>query len=32
MTIARWRVIAIILGTLWIGAILLGIAYDFLLI
>ena len=32
MTIARWRVIAIILGTLWIGAILLGITYDFLLI
>ena len=32
LTIARWRVLAIILGTLWIGAILLGIAYDFLLI
>jgi uncharacterized membrane protein YraQ (UPF0718 family) len=32
MTIARWRVIAIILGTLWIGAILLGITYDFFLI
>ena len=32
LTIARWRVIAIILGTLWIGATLLGIAYDFLLI
>jgi uncharacterized protein len=32
MTIARWRVIAIVLGTLWIGAILLGITYDFLLI
>lgn len=32
LTIARWRVLAIILGTLWVGAILLGIAYDFLLI
>jgi len=32
MTIARWRVIAIILGTLWIGAAVLGLAYDFLLI
>ena len=32
LTIARWRVLAIILGTLWIGAILLGTAYDFLLI
>ena len=31
LTIARWRVIAIILGTLWIGAILLGMTYDFLL-
>jgi len=32
LTIARWRILAIILGTLWIGAILLGIAYDFILI
>jgi len=32
LTIARWRVISIIIGTLWVGAILLGIAYDFLLI
>jgi uncharacterized membrane protein YraQ (UPF0718 family) len=32
LTIARWRVIAMIVGTLWAGAILLGIAYDFLLI
>jgi hypothetical protein len=32
LTIARWRVIGIILATLWVGAILLGIAYDFLLI
>jgi uncharacterized membrane protein YraQ (UPF0718 family) len=32
LTIARWRVIGIILATLWTGAILLGIAYDLLLI
>jgi uncharacterized membrane protein YraQ (UPF0718 family) len=32
LTIARWRVIAIILGTLWIGATVLGIAYDLLVI
>ena len=32
LTIARWRVIAIILGTLWVGATLLGIAYDLFLI
>jgi hypothetical protein len=32
LTIARWRVIGIVLATLWIGAILLGISYDFLLI
>jgi uncharacterized membrane protein YraQ (UPF0718 family) len=32
LTIARWRVIAIIIATLWVGAILLGITYDLLLI
>lgn len=32
LTIARWRVIGILLATLWVGAILLGISYDFLLI
>lgn len=32
MTIARWRVIAIVLGTLVVGAMALGFAYDFLLI
>jgi hypothetical protein len=31
LTIARWRVIAIVLGTLVTGAILLGLAYDLLL-
>jgi len=31
LTIARWRVIALVVGTLWIGAVLLGYAYDFLL-
>lgn len=30
LTIARWRVITIVLGTLFTGAIILGIAYDFL--
>jgi uncharacterized protein len=28
LTIARWRVIGIVLATLWTGAIILGIAYD----
>ena len=28
LTIARWRVIALIVGILWIGAILCGYAYD----
>ena len=32
MTIARWRVISIVLGTLFIGAIALGFAYDLLLV
>jgi uncharacterized membrane protein YraQ (UPF0718 family) len=31
LSIARWRVIAIVIGTLWAGAILLGIAFDVLL-
>jgi uncharacterized membrane protein YraQ (UPF0718 family) len=30
LTIARWRVIAIVLATLWLGAIVLGFAYNFL--
>ena len=32
LTIARWRVIGIVIGTLWAGSILLGFAYDFLVI
>ena len=31
LTIARWRVIAIIIGTLWVGALLLGFAYNLIL-
>ncbi len=31
-TIARWRVIAIVIGTLWVGSMLIGFAYDFLLV
>jgi uncharacterized membrane protein YraQ (UPF0718 family) len=31
LTIARWRVIALVIGTLWLGAILAGLAYDLLL-
>ena len=32
LTIARWRVIAIVIGTLWVGAILSGLLYDGLLL
>jgi uncharacterized protein len=28
LTIARWRVIAIVIGTLWAGSILIGLAYS----
>ena len=31
LTIARWRVIAIVIGTLWVGSILIGFAYNFLI-
>lgn len=31
LTIARWRIIAIVIGTLWIGSILIGITYNFLI-
>lgn len=31
-TIARWRVIITVVGTLWVGAIAMGYLYDFLLI
>lgn len=32
LTIARWRVIALVIGTLWAGSILLGYAYNLLLV
>jgi uncharacterized membrane protein YraQ (UPF0718 family) len=32
LTIARWRVIAIVIGTLWVGSILIGFAYNFLVL
>ncbi len=31
LTIAKWRVIAVVVGTLWAGAIVLGLAYDLIL-
>jgi uncharacterized membrane protein YraQ (UPF0718 family) len=31
LTIARWRVIALVIGTLWVGAVVTGCAYDLLL-
>ncbi len=30
LTIARWRVVAVVIGTLWIGAILAGVLYNLL--
>ena len=30
LTIARWRVIGIVIGTLWVGSVLLGFAYNLL--
>ena len=32
LTIARWRVIAIVIGTLWVGSIFIGFAYNLLAI
>jgi uncharacterized membrane protein YraQ (UPF0718 family) len=32
LTIARWRVIAIVIGTLWLGSIVFGLAYNFLVL
>lgn len=32
LAIARWKVIAIVVGTLWVGAILLGYLYNLLLV
>jgi len=31
LTIARWRVVGLVIGTLWIGAVAFGFAYDALL-
>jgi hypothetical protein len=31
LTIAKWRVIAIVVGTLWVGGIVLGYGYELLL-
>jgi uncharacterized membrane protein YraQ (UPF0718 family) len=28
LTIARWRVVALVIGTLWVGAILVGVMYN----
>lgn len=32
LTIARWRVVGIVIGTLWIGATLLGLLYNFIVL
>jgi uncharacterized membrane protein YraQ (UPF0718 family) len=32
LTIARWRVIAVVIGTLWLGSTLLGFAYNYFLL
>jgi uncharacterized protein len=32
LTIARWRVIAIVIGTLWLGSIILGLAYNLIVL
>lgn len=32
LTIARWRVVAIVIGTLWVGSILFGLIYNLLVI
>ena len=32
LTIARWRVIAIVIGTLWVGSMILGVAYDLFIV
>jgi uncharacterized membrane protein YraQ (UPF0718 family) len=28
LTIARWRVVALVVGTLWVGGLLCGVAYN----
>jgi uncharacterized membrane protein YraQ (UPF0718 family) len=30
LTIARWRVVALVVGTLWVGGLLFGVAYNLL--
>jgi uncharacterized membrane protein YraQ (UPF0718 family) len=30
LTIARWRVICLVVGTLWVGAVLSGVLYDWM--
>jgi uncharacterized protein len=32
LAIARWRVIGIVVGTLWVGSIIIGFAYDLLVV
>jgi hypothetical protein len=32
LIIARWRVVGIVIGTLWLGSILIVFGYDFLVI
>jgi len=32
LTIARWRVLAIVIGCLWVGSILIGFAFNFLFV
>ena len=31
-TIARWRVIGIVIGTLWLGSIILGLVYNLIIL
>jgi uncharacterized membrane protein YraQ (UPF0718 family) len=31
LTIAKWRVIGVVVGTLWAGAMAMGLVYDLLL-
>lgn len=31
LTIARWRVVGLVIGTLWVGAVLFGIAYNLMI-
>ena len=32
LTIARWRVLAIVIGTLWLGSIVLGFLYNLIVL